>query len=1313
MSHLKQADVDMALVSPDTKEKTLEASSISSVTPTTSATGTPTTATTVRAFSTISLNSDFVANGSTLSERESSDHFAHTRDQEDAQPQDQSGTRIATNNDDAQSIRGLGLINGGGSPNGVAISKSSPRLPIESIEPDILETNNVDNDEQDDPTQPRWSDHEIEVEGPILPQPELFNGRSTKTGYVYDVRMKHHNNVHGDDDHPEDPRRIWRIYDALVEAQLPKRMIKIPTREATQEELSLVHTDGHIQNITRSAVMNKEELLEMANGYNSIYLNKMSAFCARLSCGSLIELCKAVATGQLLNGLAIIRPPGHHAEPDEAGGFCLYNNVAIAARYLQAAHGLRKIFILDWDVHHGNGTQTVFYDDPDVVYCSIHRFDHGDFYPGDPIAGAHTAVGKGAGLGRNINIPWNSCSMGDSEYIYAFNKVIMPILLEFAPDFILVSAGFDAAEGDHIGQMLVSPPAYGHMTHMLKSMAGGKIILALEGGYNLDSIAVSGLACAKALLNDPIRPLGPITPNAQCVETIHDVIEVQSKYWKCLPQVYINSPEGPMEGRLDTSVKKILDIYREEYLCERYDMIKMPRLDGKQTIEFLENVNCTGEFCVNRSGNSNITRPEKSFLIDTVSRYVDHIVGSDNELIDIVQPFQPTTEEEKMAVKEKLFSILAEVWDNYVSTTGYTGRRIIFIATGLGCHALTSLLNERQKDIMKYVNCVVMVPGDDSLPTVTKKMGVWYTENSLVILTNDHPYYDRPQKSNNRNGNLIRSGYSSNNRLSTLLNHLRKSIFEGIESKLDGLPPVTPDDSYPDTKEEVEAMEAESTSSPALVKENDIKNVKTEAETNSPSEGQTPAPSSRARAFSPLPPVNKEDITKPEESPLASTPKSYPGSPLQNGYSIPRPISQPLVERPHVVGQQHRSQPYPSPNGRPYNSPVMSSSSLSQPIYPRGSTPQARGSDPKLASDPLEQKTRSTVSLEQAQYLQQQQYLEAQRHLDIQRQHQHQHQHLQHQQHEQYQSHIQHQQERADVRGGPFPYHNGNNDKPTPRSVATGDHTIPSPSAKAQPLFSTNGSPRVSHGIPKSQSISQPPQQHPPHHSSGPGSGVPQGNGSYRQGPPPMGPSTGQSNFEPSHHHRSSYSSQGPPPPPISGPPQSNGSQHHSQGPSSNPRQPGWSQQQQQNVPPPGRMKRSEQEPDPYGPPPPHARYPQHSQQPQHHSQQHQQHHHQQEMERQQRAEFERQRWEADQARLQQRMERRNESHGHAPPSSMHGHIHPQQQQQHQHQSHHHQQMQQQQQHHFEQMQERERRHGGMVKHPQQQQQQQHLQHPH
>ncbi|KAG0004260.1 Histone deacetylase hda1 [Entomortierella chlamydospora] len=627
----------------------------------------------------------------------------------------------------------------------------------------------------------------------VAPQPDVIDEKSTRTGYVYDVRMRFHSNVHGDQDHPEDPRRIWKIFDALKKNSCISRMIKVPSREATDEELGYVHTTEHINSISSTPDMPLEDLLELANSYNSIYLNNTSAFCARLSCGSLLELCNAVATGQVLNGVAIVRPPGHHAEPDEAGGFCLYNNVAVAARYLQRQHGLKKIFIMDWDVHHGNGTQKAFIDDPDVVYCSIHRFDDGSFYPGDPVAAAHTAVGEGAGRGRNINIPWPCSGMGDSEYIYAFHKVVMPIVYEFAPDFILVSAGFDAAKGDHIGENLVTPSAYGHMTHMLKSLAGGKIVLALEGGYNLESIAVSGLACTKALLSDPIDALEPIIPNEVCVQTIHEVMEVQSRYWKSLTPMYIDPMDEGVSRSNVVELAKVLGVYRTEFLYQRHKMLKLPLSNPTYQTDFLDSVHTTGEFCARTLGASNILRPDKSVLVDSVAQYVDRIVASNNELIDIVIPFQPATEDEKTTLKEKSTELLTDIWDNYAVITG-DQRRIVLLAVGFGCHCMVSFMNERQKDVTRLVSCAVLVPGEDEvLPMVTKRLSNWYMENSFVVVSDDHPAWERTnQKLNSRSGNLVRSGKPLE-KLSEQLLNLNNTLFNQIDDKLKSLPPFPED----------------------------------------------------------------------------------------------------------------------------------------------------------------------------------------------------------------------------------------------------------------------------------------------------------------------------------------------------------------------------------------------------------------------------------------------------------------------------------------------------------------------------------------
>lgn len=158
--------------------------------------------------------------------------------------------------------------------------------------------------------------------------------------------------------------------------------------------------------------------------------------CARLSCGGVIQACRSVCEGEVRNAFAIVRPPGHHAEPDEHMGFCFFNNVAVATREVQRQGLAKKVLILDWDVHHGNGTQRAFWDDPNVLYISIHRHDGGKFYPSSDF-GALDMVGEGEGEGKSVNIPWPGPGFGDGDYIYAFQKIVMPIAYEFAPDLVI------------------------------------------------------------------------------------------------------------------------------------------------------------------------------------------------------------------------------------------------------------------------------------------------------------------------------------------------------------------------------------------------------------------------------------------------------------------------------------------------------------------------------------------------------------------------------------------------------------------------------------------------------------------------------------------------------------------------------------------------------------------------------------------------------------------------------------------------------------------------------------------------------------
>ena len=195
-----------------------------------------------------------------------------------------------------------------------------------------------------------------------------------------------------------------------------------------------------------------DERKTLAESFNSVYMNEHSVDCGLLSAGGVLTSVEAVVRGDTRSALAVVRPPGHHAEPDQPHGFCLFNNVAIAARFAIQNLGIQRVLILDWDIHHGNGIQRMFYADPNVLYISLHRYDNGKYFPGSEDAN-FDKVGEGAGSGYNVNIPWTGgrFCMGDPEYFLAFHNVVLPISHEFQPDLVLVSAGFDAAAGDPLG----------------------------------------------------------------------------------------------------------------------------------------------------------------------------------------------------------------------------------------------------------------------------------------------------------------------------------------------------------------------------------------------------------------------------------------------------------------------------------------------------------------------------------------------------------------------------------------------------------------------------------------------------------------------------------------------------------------------------------------------------------------------------------------------------------------------------------------------------------------------------------------------
>ena len=278
--------------------------------------------------------------------------------------------------------------------------------------------------------------------------------------------------------HPERPARIVAIYDELVQRGYDKRARLIPTRPASEHDIALVHSEEHVRLATAQYGTDAEGVEALGMDNDTYFSARGSGYAALLATGSVTELSTRVAQGELRNALAVTRPPGHHCEAKQAMGFCLLNNVCVAVAAVRRRLGVKRVLILDWDVHHGNGVQHIFEDDPTVLYISLHRFGEG-FYPG---TGKPREVGQGAGAGTTVNVAWSGTGYGDAEYMAAFDRLIMPIAREYGPDMVMVSAGFDAAEGDPLGGMALTPTGYAQMTASLASLAGGKLVVALEGG---------------------------------------------------------------------------------------------------------------------------------------------------------------------------------------------------------------------------------------------------------------------------------------------------------------------------------------------------------------------------------------------------------------------------------------------------------------------------------------------------------------------------------------------------------------------------------------------------------------------------------------------------------------------------------------------------------------------------------------------------------------------------------------------------------------------------------------------------------------
>ncbi|MDY7039419.1 MAG: histone deacetylase [Chloroflexota bacterium] len=317
------------------------------------------------------------------------------------------------------------------------------------------------------------------------------------TGYVYEPIYLEHT-LSG---HPENRERLVAIMDLLQETGTLNRLEKVPASPISQVRLELNHTARYIEEVRRVA--------ERGGGHldPDTYVGPRSYEAALMAAGGLVNLTEAVLDGVVDNGFALVRPPGHHALAGRGMGFCLFNNVAIAAHCALAERGLERILIVDFDVHHGNGTQDSFHDSPEVLYLSTHQYPH---YPG---TGHWQDIGRGAGAGYTVNLPL-SRGVGDAGYGRIFAEVLAPLARRYRPRLILASAGYDAHWADPLAGMLLSITGYAALARRLKALAEelceGQIVFVLEGGYHQQVLRHAVLNTFKALLGDEdvVDPLG-------------------------------------------------------------------------------------------------------------------------------------------------------------------------------------------------------------------------------------------------------------------------------------------------------------------------------------------------------------------------------------------------------------------------------------------------------------------------------------------------------------------------------------------------------------------------------------------------------------------------------------------------------------------------------------------------------------------------------------------------------------------------------------------------------------------------------------
>lgn len=321
-------------------------------------------------------------------------------------------------------------------------------------------------------------------------------------------------------DHPENSGRLKAVREHLQRRRLWDQLKQIEPTPATEVQLAQVHATRVLTMVNR--------LSSSGGGMitGDTYVTAASYTLARLAAGGCCRAVDGVLQGEAANGLALVRPPGHHAERAHVSGFCLFNNVAVAARYAQVEYGLERILIIDFDVHHGNGTQDIFYEDPSVLFVSVHLHIPLVFYPG---TGASHETGRGPGAGYNMNVPLPP-HVGDRGYDRVFSELVRPKVVAFKPQLVLVSVGFDAHWADPLSVSGLTLPGYAAVVRRILALAdelcGGRVIFVLEGGYQRQALTSGVANLASALLGheDVEDPLGPVPhPEPDIDDLISDI----------------------------------------------------------------------------------------------------------------------------------------------------------------------------------------------------------------------------------------------------------------------------------------------------------------------------------------------------------------------------------------------------------------------------------------------------------------------------------------------------------------------------------------------------------------------------------------------------------------------------------------------------------------------------------------------------------------------------------------------------------------------------------------------------------------------